>query len=69
MIKHEIITNCYYACPFFKLDTGAAMYCNHPKLDGAKYEQYIINEYNCHNRVPEECPLRTESVTIEVSLG
>jgi len=44
------------------------MFCDHPKFEGPRYEQYIINEYNCHNRVPEECPLREEPVTIEVRL-
>ena len=64
-MKKQVIDSCYHACPFFGLDggPGPVMYCQHPSF--TDYEGFIINQSNCHGRVPDECPLRKEPAVIE----
>lgn len=69
MEKQIEISQCYHSCPFFKT-TNQEMYCNHPFFeDKPVYENCIITQDNSKNgKVPEECPLRKEQLTINYKL-
>ena len=65
MLTNEKITKvdeCYHRCPFFQLD-GNLMECGHPYWKNKRlYDNLIINQDNCRGRVPDECPLRLDSI-------
>ena len=69
MNKPINITECYFSCPFFGTSMDG-MQCNHPYFEhrGA-YDNMIITQDNSRDgKIPEECPLRKESLTIIYSL-
>jgi hypothetical protein len=51
---------CYHTCPYFGLEDGKIMVCNHTFFkDKPPYSNYIITQENSRNgQVPDECPLK-----------
>ena len=65
-VKERIVEECFHRCHFFNTDVDG-MKCNHPYFEDKKpYENMIITQNNSHGRVPDECPLRKESVEVVV---
>ena len=68
MIKDIIINQCYSGCNFHT-NSMDGMYCGHPYFDSQEtYSNMIITHENSRERVPDECPLRKESLTINYKL-
>ena len=73
-MKHEIeIKNCFYSCPFFRSSHGEGMYCSHPIWqtipNRTGWEGFFITHDNSKDRVPDECPLKNETLQIEYKLS
>lgn len=69
-MKQEIkITGCYHSCPFFTVN-GNTMECGHTSFDNLNpYDRLIITQDNSRDgNIPEKCPLRQGSLTIEYKL-
>jgi len=67
--KKIIVKSCYHSCPFFTVN-GNTMECGHPHFDDKNsWDGLIITQDNSRGRVPDECPLRVDVLTITYSLG
>jgi hypothetical protein len=64
------IKGCYHTCPFFS-NNQDGMYCGHSYFENKEaYSNFIINHDNSKNgKIPLECPLRNESITIKYELN
>ena len=69
MEKEIKITGCYHSCSFFG-NSMDGMQCNHPYWkDKGAYENMIITQDNSRDgKIPEECPLKNEQLTIVYKL-
>ena len=64
MEKTIVISQCRPTCPFF-WEGQDGMECQHPYWDGKDFtERMIITMDNSHMRVPDECPLLEEPITV-----
>jgi hypothetical protein len=62
--KRKTVKTCWYNCPLYK-EVGEVMTCGHPFFnDKGAYSGLIITHENSRTRIPEECPLRFESLKI-----
>jgi len=63
------IKQCYRSCPFWG-NTMDGMECKHPHWDDKSgYANMIITQSNSRDgKVPYQCPLRIESITITYKL-
>jgi len=70
MKKEEKITQCYMRCPFYTV-VMQEMSCGHPYFEDKKVlDSMIIHHHNSRDgQIPQECPLRIQSLTIEYSLA
>ena len=64
-IKEKVVKECYHQCPFFRTDMDG-MKCGHQYFEDKKaYDDMIITQENSRNgKIPEKCPLRTESTEV-----
>ena len=57
------VDECYHACPFFQTEGNTIMSCGHPYWRSERvYDNLIITQDNSRGRVPDECPLRLDSI-------
>lgn len=63
------VKQCYHSCPFFGVNSDG-MYCGHPFFEDKSADaSMIISQDNSRGRVPDECPLRKGSLTMNYSLS
>jgi hypothetical protein len=71
-IKNKnVVKGCYNECPFYQT-SGNCMECGHPYFEKQKdpYSCMIITQDNSRDgNIPEECPLRKESIKLVKIVG
>jgi hypothetical protein len=67
MLVSKVVKECIHHCDFFGTSMDG-MQCNHPYFDDkGAYENMIISQSD-RGKIPEKCPLRKESLTVEYNI-